>query len=113
MCLKSCKHGARALISCRSCLCSLLPISSLLFNLYILCTWNLQAFELELRREYTEHYLCKQVASNFEETRTMYLDFDYYLQIGILKEVDFLKDVIVSFGLVFHSGPFNFCRPFF
>jgi hypothetical protein len=42
----------------------------------------------------------------------MYLDFDYYLQIGILKEVDFLKDVIVSFGLVFLSGPFDFCRHF-
>jgi hypothetical protein len=23
--------------------------------------WILQAFEFELRREYTEHYLCKQV----------------------------------------------------
>ena len=26
-----------------------------------LMLWVLQAFELELRREYTEHYLCKQV----------------------------------------------------
>ena len=27
----------------------------------LLLLWVVQAFELELRREYTEHYLCKQV----------------------------------------------------
>ena len=27
----------------------------------LLLRWVVQAFELKLRREYTEHYLCKQV----------------------------------------------------
>jgi hypothetical protein len=31
------------------------------FLLFDSLFWILQAFEFELRREYTEHYLCKQV----------------------------------------------------
>ena len=69
--------------------------------------WVLQASELELQREYTEHYLCKQVLI-FIFLQTMhYLDreisdlhFDS-VQIRMLKDVESLKDVTVRFGYVF------------
>jgi hypothetical protein len=72
-----------------------------------LLLWVLQAFELELQREYTEHYLCKQVLI-FVFLQTMhYLDrelsdlhFDS-VQIRMLKDVESLKDVTVRFGYVF------------
>ena len=70
--------------------------------------WTLQAFELELRREYTEHYLCKQVLIFVSPIRSfsklclsiqkLHTRNFHFAQIRILKEIDSLKDVTVRFG---------------
>ncbi len=60
-----------------------------------------QVFEVVLQREYTEHYLCKQVFEMFILFSTVILfDTKYYAQIRTLQEVESLKDVTVRFGSV-------------
>ncbi len=65
--------------------------------------WVQQDFELELRREYTEHFLCKQVFDYFFDNISSIYISEMTLdsvQIKIMKDVESLKDVTARFGSV-------------